>query len=98
MIAMQEGKLDEALAYIEQILEFLRDHNLDSTDEPMRIYLTSYQVLKAAGDPRADEILTQAYTLLMERADKITDDAMRTSYLENVAANREILKAYNQRG
>jgi len=96
-LAMQEGKLDEALKYIEEILDFLKEHNLDGTDEPMRIYLTCYQVLQAAGDPRADEILTQAHKLLMERAGKITDEAMRTSYLENVAANREIVKAYKQR-
>jgi hypothetical protein len=63
----------------------------------MRIYLSCYQVLQAANDLRAEEILIQAHTLLMERAEKITDDAMRTSYLKNVAANREIAKAFTQR-
>jgi hypothetical protein len=34
----------------------------------------------------------------MDRADKITDDVMRTSYLENVTANKKIVEAFNQRG
>ncbi|HPR34958.1 MAG TPA: tetratricopeptide repeat protein [Anaerolineaceae bacterium] len=97
-VALQEGKLDEALGFVEQIMDFLKDHNLDGTNEPMRIYLTCYQVLQAAGDPRADEILTQAHAILMERANKITDEAMRTSYLENVAANRQIVDIFLQKG
>jgi len=87
-VAMKEGKLDEALKYVEQIMDYLKDHNLDGIDEPMRIYLTCYQVLQANRDPRAEEILRQAHGILMERAGKITDVAMRQSYLENVAANR----------
>ena len=97
-VALQEGKLDEALGFVEQIMDFLKDHNLDGTNEPMRIYLTCYQVLQAAGDPRADEILTQAHAILMERANKITDEAMRTSYLENVAANKQIVDIFLQKG
>lgn len=96
-IALQDGDLDEALEHVEQIVDFLKDNTLDGTDEPMRIYLTCYQVLQAANDPRADEILTQAHTVLMERANKITDDAMRTSYLENVAANRQIMEVFLER-
>jgi tetratricopeptide (TPR) repeat protein len=98
MIAMQDGELNDAILYVEQILDLLEEHSLDGTDEPMRIYLTCYQVLQAVADPRGDELLVQAHALLMERADKITDDAMRTSYLENVAANREIVETFNQRG
>jgi len=97
-LALHEGNLAEALGFIEPTLKFLDEHIPNGTDEPMRIYLTCYQVLQAAGDPRADEILTQAHTILMDRADKITDEAMRTSYLENVAANRQIVEAFSQRG
>ncbi len=97
-IAIQEENFGEALGYVEQILDHLKTGDVNGTDEPMRIYRTCYQVLKAAGDPRAEEILTHAHTILMERAGKITDEAMRTSYLENVAANKQIVEAFNQRG
>jgi tetratricopeptide (TPR) repeat protein len=96
-VALHEGNLEEAISQIEHTLGFLTDHIPNGTDEPMRIYLSCYQVLQAANDLRAEEILIQAHTLLMERAEKITDDAMRTSYLKNVAANREIAKAFTQR-
>jgi tetratricopeptide (TPR) repeat protein len=96
-VALHEGNVKEAINQIEHTLEFLKDHLPNGTDEPMRIYLTCYQVLQANDDPRADDILTQAHTLLMERADKIIDDAMCISYLKNVAANREVIEAFNQR-
>lgn len=95
-VSMLEGKLDEAVIYVEKILDYLKEHNLDGTDEPMRIYLTCYQVLDAVDDPRADELITQAQSILMARADRITDDVMRKSYLENVEANKEILQAYHK--
>ncbi len=94
-VAVLEGKLDEAMKYIEQILDYLKNRNLVGTDEPMRIYLTCCQVLQAVGDPRADEIITQAHSILEARANKITDDVMRQSYLENVEANLAVLQAYH---
>ncbi len=38
------------------------------------------------------EVLVAAYDLLHERAARITDDEMRRSFLENVAAHREIVR------
>jgi hypothetical protein len=57
----------------------------------LRIYLTCYRVLQANADPRAEEILCTAHNLLQERAAKIDDEELRRSYLENVAAHREIV-------
>lgn len=96
-IALHEGNIAiaEALSFIEATLKFLDEKVPNGTDEPMRIYLTCYQVLQANDDPRANEILDKAHTTLLERANKITDDAMRISYLGNVAANRKIVEAFN---
>ena len=49
-------------------------------------------------DPRAHEVLEQAYHLLQERASWIDDEALRRSYLENVPANREIAALYRAGG
>ena len=47
-------------------------------------------------DPRAEEILTGAYHLLQERAEKIDDQELRRSYLENVSYHREIVAEFRR--
>ena len=54
-----------------------------------------YRVLRANGDPRAEEVLEEAHNLLQERAAKITDEELRRSFLENVSAHREIISELN---
>lgn len=101
-VALAEDDLDGAAACVEEILEFLESrtpstgsrHGLDGTDEPFRIYLTCYRVLRANKDPRAHEILATAHSLHQERAAKIADEELRRSLLENVAAHREIIRVW----
>ena len=104
-VSLAQGKLAEALAQVEEILNHLNvehsssagsGNHLDGTDEPFRIYLTCYRVLVANQDPRASVIMNIAYDLLQERAGKITDTELRRSFLENVAAHREILTAWSE--
>ncbi|MCP4536402.1 MAG: tetratricopeptide repeat protein [Chloroflexi bacterium] len=86
-------------------------HALDGTSEPLLIYLTCYRVLQAVYDrggatsseqgtgdqyPRARAILQTAYHLLQEQAAKIDDEEIRRSFLENVAAHREIVDEWEQ--
>jgi len=82
---------------MDEILGYLQVGSLDGTSEPLRVYLTCYQVLQANGDPRADDILEEGYRFLQERAAKISDEGERRSFLENVAANREIVGAWAAR-
>ncbi|HMQ51597.1 MAG TPA: tetratricopeptide repeat protein [Anaerolineae bacterium] len=89
-----QDDLPRALTFVESILHHLRTRQLTGTREPFRIYLTCYQVLKAAGDPQADDLLKDAYRQLKERAARITEESLRHSFLENVAAHREIIKAF----
>ena len=65
--------------------------------DPFQIYLDCYRVLRANGDPRAEAILDAAYRLLQAWAAKIDDEELRRSYLENVAAHREIAAAWHAR-
>jgi hypothetical protein len=55
----------------------------------LRVYLTCYRTFQAAGDSRAAEVLETAHATLQERAAKITDEAIRRSFLENVPCHRE---------
>jgi predicted ATPase/DNA-binding SARP family transcriptional activator/Tfp pilus assembly protein PilF len=96
-IALIQRKPDQALAYVEEILPCLERGTLDGTDEPQRIYLTCYRVLRAQEDTRADIILEAAYRSLQAQAATIDDPAMRRSLLESVAAHRDVVLAWAQR-
>ena len=96
-VSLAQGKLSLALGQVEEILAFLEDNSLDGTEEPFRIYLTCCHVLRANQDPRAQTILNTAYHLLQEQAAKVGDEEMRRSFLENVAAHREIVEEYIRR-
>ena len=71
-------------------------HPLDGTKEPFLILLTCFQVLRANNDPRAKTIMADAYDLLQKRAANISDEHLRFCFLNNVAANREIVEEYEK--
>jgi tetratricopeptide (TPR) repeat protein len=96
-VALAQGDHTQALAHVGEILDHLGDHpGLGGTIEPLRVYLTCYQVLRAHDDPRAEEVLDVGYQLLQERADKIGDEDLRRSYLENVPYHRQIVEAWKE--
>jgi adenylate cyclase len=92
---LAQGELGQAQAHVAEIVGYLeRGDWLLAAGKPFYIYLTCYQVLVAAGDPRAAEILTRAYTQLQEWAARCPDEATRRSFLENVPWNREIVQEW----
>jgi tetratricopeptide (TPR) repeat protein len=97
-VALASGRPVQALAYAEEVLSYLDAHPaLDAIGELFRQYLTCYHVLRGNEDPRATEVLSQAYRVLQEWADKIEDEDLRRSFLENVAVNREIVREFAKR-
>jgi tetratricopeptide (TPR) repeat protein len=103
-ISLAQGDLSQAQAQVEEILSHLQmdaplvgsGQGLIGAEEPFRVYLTCYRFLKASQDPRAEDVLRTAHRLLDERAARIGDEELRRSFLENVAAHREILSAVTQ--
>jgi tetratricopeptide (TPR) repeat protein len=93
-VSLAQGELAHAQRQADEILAHLETGNLDRTIEPLWIYLTCYQVLKANDDPHAQEILSTAHRLLQEQAAEIGDEEVQRSFLENVAAHREIIAAF----
>ncbi len=89
-LALAQGDLPQARAYAAEILNHLEKSSLDGADEPCRVYLTCYRVLCAVQDSGAQAILSKAHGLLQARAARIGDEELRRSFLENVAAHREI--------
>jgi hypothetical protein len=98
-VALGRGNPFEAKVHVDEILSYLANHSLGYLywpPRPFRVYLTCYRVLEANGDPHAQDVLETAFELLQERAAKISDETERRSYLENVAANREIAEQYER--
>jgi len=101
-VYMALGETERALAQVKEVLAYMEANTppkgssfcLDGTEEPNRILLTCYQVLKANHDPRANAILTDAYNLLQKRAANISDEHLRHCFLNNVTVNREIVEEY----
>jgi predicted ATPase/class 3 adenylate cyclase len=96
-VALAQGDLAAALEQVEFILAHMAaGGSFDGTEEPLRLPLTCYQVLSAAGDPRAAEVLANAHAELLKQADRISDPQARRSFLQNVPHNREIVAAWSR--
>lgn len=95
---LRQGALAQATAQITPILDFLAEGNqLDGIYEPFQVYLTCYDVLMANGEEeRGRELLTTAHTLLQERAAKISDPVMRSSFLNKVSTHHRLMTAFQQ--
>jgi predicted ATPase len=95
-MALAAGDGAEAARRVEQVLPGLGQRDWFSFRVGLYPFLACYRVLHAGHDPRAGEVLEQAYRLLQERASWIDDEGLRRSYLENVPANREIAALYER--
>jgi tetratricopeptide (TPR) repeat protein len=71
---------------------------LETTHDPMWIYLVCCQVLSQAGDSRAVKIIKKANDLIQHQASKISDPDLNYSFLNNVKANQVIQSLYAQGG
>jgi predicted ATPase len=97
--ALIRGDIEAARAYLQPVLALLESgKTLEGTDEPLRVYLTCYLVLKETDGPRALELLKTAYEELMNRAGRIPDEATRRAFLNNVEHHREVCSAWEQSG
>jgi len=97
-IALHQADQSAALAYGEEIREILNQYPHFSMSDVyfnrFAIDLACYQVLQAANDARAISCLESAYQKLRAQADQIEDVSMRRAYLENVAAHRALVTAW----
>ena len=96
-IAYKQGDEEQAQRLVEAVLKRLVDYPTAGQDEPFYLYLTCSQILAATHDPRATMILQQGYDLLQQYAERITDDALRRSFWENVPIHAALRQAYDER-
>jgi tetratricopeptide (TPR) repeat protein len=90
------GDLQSAQGYIEEILPHLQSKNLTGTEEPVRVYLTCFMALHANQDPRALAVLESGYRFLLERQSTIENVDLRSSFLNVVPPNRQLLELWQE--
>jgi tetratricopeptide (TPR) repeat protein len=97
-VALAQGRLGEARTHAETCITHLREKGVAGIEFPLVVYLTCYDVLRATGaDSEARAVLADAHTLLLKRADAISDAKLRASMVQNVAANRRVMAEWAQR-
>ena len=93
---LAQNQMEKLQKPISDILTFFADGgNIDSVEEPMRVYLTCFQALTALAHPQAPIILEQAYKRLITQASQISDLNARQLFLENNPYHQAILAAWD---
>ncbi len=77
-LALEQGQVNQALQKIELVLPLLEQGTLNGLEEPFRVALTCYQVLRAADDPRAVTVLEQAGRYLQELTSQMPPEEQET--------------------
>ena len=95
VVALMNGKVQEAVATIEPVVAHLLNRPLiDGWHDP-RVSLECLQVLEAAGDDRTELVLARSAELLYKRADDLSLTA-RQIYLD-VPEHRTIIQLHEQK-
>jgi tetratricopeptide (TPR) repeat protein len=96
-VYLEQADTESAQQSIQAILPFTQKENgLDGTDDPIKVYLACYLVLKLENKTDADIVLEKAYQLLQNRAANIENPDTQYSFLNNIPHHREILIAWQE--
>lgn len=93
-VRLAQGRGAEALALIEPIVAQLADLRSRDVEDPCMLWLNCYLVLRAHQHAQARAVLEQAYTIVQERAARISDPTMRQNFLQRIAVNRQLVEAW----
>ena len=99
-LAFAEAKVENrkiAHAHIDSLEELFKV--VPKPDQYIRISWNLYQVTSLLGNQeKASQYLERAYKEVIACAGKISDKAMRQSYLTNVKTNRDVVDAWTKLG
>jgi len=89
-VALAQNEKAAALAAVNTLLPQFDPATADMFLSPQRFLFTAYQILAANDDARAATVLHQAWQIVQRQAAKISDPALRASFLTNVPVNHEL--------
>jgi tetratricopeptide (TPR) repeat protein len=94
-LALQMNDIAPAKRWMEEIMGYLSaGASLETTEEPLRVYLACYNILERIEDRRSAQILAQAIQLLEVQVSKLKDEQTRRRYVGNVPWRRAIESAW----
>jgi class 3 adenylate cyclase/tetratricopeptide (TPR) repeat protein len=93
-LALANGDLATARTRANELATTLEAEVIAWTDELPQLSLSCYQVLSAAGDARAAQVLEVACARLNRQASQISDATCRQAFWEDVPTHRALLAAY----
>ena len=93
-LALVSGDLATARTRAHELATALEAEVMAWADELPRLFLSCYQVLAAAGDARAVQVLGVACARLHRQASQISDATCRRAFWEDVPAHRALLAAH----
>lgn len=89
------GRIEEAAQQAEALWEHLSEAGPGGMEFPILAYLTCADLFAAVGEAeRSQAAIETGYRELLDRAEKIGDQAWRISFLENVPEHRVILERW----
>ena len=95
-ISLAQGDREEAGKQIKVVANWVLSGNAQKFWDPWIIYRSGINVLNALGQSdTARTILTEAHSVLHQRANEISDDQLRDRFLTNVAVNKEIEQTWH---
>jgi tetratricopeptide (TPR) repeat protein len=92
-LALARGDLATARMRANELATTLEDEGIAWVDELPQLFLSCYQVLSAAGDARAAQVLEAACARLDRQASQINDATCRQTFWEDVPTHRALLAA-----
>lgn len=91
--SLKQENLVEAERFADQALEWIHVNGTDGIEYPLRVLLSCADVYSAVDErEKAATAVSLAADLLEKRAARISDEAARRSYLENVPLHQELRK------
>lgn len=91
-----QNNTKKAFNLIEPILSSIEEKEFSDHYRSLESYLVIIQILQANQDSRAGELLSLAYRLVQEQAEKIDNIEERRSFEENVEVNRQIIDLWQK--
>jgi predicted ATPase/DNA-binding SARP family transcriptional activator len=96
-VATLEGNHSEAVEYAQQVLDWIDENGYEGIGDPLLAYVGVFRAFFAAGDTEQGVVvLKDAYALLMEFANSISDPEQRRAYLHDISPGRPIWNDYQQ--
>jgi tetratricopeptide (TPR) repeat protein/transcriptional regulator with XRE-family HTH domain len=97
-IAMAEDDMPAVREHLQQLHAWTNACGGEGIEDPSQVFLSMAHAHTLLGNPEASrDVIAEGYELLKKRASKIEDPSARSSYLENVPANRQLI-AWRERG